>query len=305
MNPSHALGRVFLVLALASIVGCEDFDDPSGVVNSAPASGGSSSREPYLDRLRSFQTQLQYHGPSPQDWTPERPPANTQEVHYQSGGLSLKAWVFRPAGDPTAKHPALVYFHGGFAFGASDLYDCKPFMDAGFVVMCPMLRGENGNPGNYELMLGEVADAEAAVGWIAEQSDVDRDRIFAFGHSVGGGVAALLSLRSGVPVQHSGSSGGLYGPSAFDGWDDIAPFDVSDPREREMRTLIGNIADMKFPHYAYLGRRDAFDEERRLAGQEAPSPNSPLIVTMVPGDHFASLQPAMMQYLAVVKEHAR
>lgn len=105
--------------------------------------------------------------------------------------------------------PALMFLHGGFAFGAGDLEACQAFMDAGYIVMCPMLRGENGNPGVFEMFLGEVEDAKAAAVWLAEQPGVDKSRIFAFGHSVGGGVSAMLSLRENVPVQHSGSSGGF------------------------------------------------------------------------------------------------
>lgn len=304
MSTCHR-GLTMLVVALAALAGCDKPVDQSRQNRSTHSSTISSLQTPYLDRLQDFKTSLHYNGPSPQDWQAEPRPDNTHEVIYESDDLSLKAWVFVPSNNQTSIHPALVYFHGGFAFGASDLEDCKPFMNAGFVVMCPMFRGENGNPGNYELMLREVADAKAAVQWIADQPYIDRNRIFAFGHSSGGGIAALLSLRSDVPVQHSGSSGGLYAPSVFDSWRDIVPFDLSDPRERELRTLLGNISDMKFPHYAYLGTQDTFENEKRLADQEMSSGNSKLTITMVEGDHFTSLQFAMMRYFATVNKSSR
>ena len=90
------------------------------------------------------------------------------------------------------------------------LNDCLPFLAAGFAVMTPTLRGENGNPGSFELFYGEVDDAEAAVRFLAAQPRIDSKRIYTFGHSVGGGISALLSLRPEIPVRKGGSSGGLY-----------------------------------------------------------------------------------------------
>ncbi len=72
-----------------------------------------------------------------------------------------------------------------------------------------MLRGENGNPGNYELFLTEVGDAKAAVRWLARQPFVDAKRVYTFGHSTGGAISALLSLREGVPAVNGGCWGGL------------------------------------------------------------------------------------------------
>ena len=83
-------------------------------------------------------------------------------MYYTSDGRKLKGWLFRPAPAAGGNPPVLVYFHGGFAFGADDFEACKPFADAGFVVFTPMLRGENGNPGDFEMYMGEVDDARAA-----------------------------------------------------------------------------------------------------------------------------------------------
>lgn len=119
--------------------------------------------------------------------------------------------------------------------------------------MTPMLRGENGNPGNYELFLGEVDDARAAVKWLAGQPYVNPQRIYVFGHSVGGGVAAVLPLLDDVPMRHSGSSGGLYDHTTFLVWqiDDTVPFE-NNPMERSVRLLVGNSQFLQHPHYAYL-----------------------------------------------------
>jgi hypothetical protein len=47
----------------------------------------------------------------------------------------------------------------GTSLGNGDLHDVQPFIDAGWTVLAPTYRGENGNPGTIELWLGEVQDA--------------------------------------------------------------------------------------------------------------------------------------------------
>jgi dienelactone hydrolase len=253
-----------------------------------------------FEQFRSgFRTKLVKVGPSPQGYDIESPPENVTEIQYPSGPLSLKAWVYRPPGVEEPR-PALVFFHGGFAFGGEDLMEsCRPAIDAGYVVMGPMLRGENGNPGNFELFLGEIDDARAACQWLAQQPYVDRSRIYTFGHSVGGGVSAVLSLLDDVPIQHGGSSGGLYGHITFLGWNDIVPFENT-PRERSARLLVGNAHLMRRPHYGYLGTEDdAFHDTMNALQKEAT--NDLLTMELVPGDHFTSFDESLRRYLRVVE----
>jgi acetyl esterase/lipase len=268
----------------------------------APAAGGAAPTDsrPYLERRAKFQTKLVKRGKSPQPWENEPLAANVTQVTYPSGSLSLKGWVHRPPqGGP--KFPALVFFHGGFAFGMDDLAACRPFMDAGFVVMAPATRGENGNPGDFELFLGEVDDAKAACVWLSQQPYVDASRIYTFGHSVGGGISALLSLQDDVPVRHGGSSGGLYSEATFSQWSDITPFDTSNVEEKQLRILVGNVAHMKRKHFAYLGTTDvAFHPAEARARSEAPG-TSLLTLERSPGDHFTSFEPALRKYLEVVR----
>jgi len=257
------------------------------------------AEEKYLTMRDGFKTHLTKKGPSPQSYEKESPPAGVQEVRYPSAGRNLKAWVARPTGDGT-KLPVLVYFHGGFAFGADDFLECIPFLKAGFVVMTPMLRGENGNPGAYELYLGEVDDARAAIRWIASQDFVDRERIYTFGHSAGGVVSALVSLFDDCPVRLTGSSGGLYGPGIFAKMDkNEVPFDPTDPVECRLRSLIGNVRDMKSRHFAYVGAEDKFQEYQPALRETGT--DGKLKIAKLPGDHYSSLQESFQRYLAVVR----
>jgi len=254
----------------------------------------------YLDRLRSVESRLVYSGPAPQDYDDEQPPADVREVRYPSGDLSLKAWLALPKNESAEPLPALVYFHGGFAFGAADFEDARPFLNAGFAVMTPMLRGENGNPGSYELLLGEVDDAVAAVQWLASQPYIDRSRVHTFGHSVGGAISALLALRADVPIAYTGGAGGLYPPTIFESWRDIVPFDVQRDEEASVRLLLGNLQWMQRPHFAFLGESDEALVSRYYAEKEGDGSESQLIVRVLPGDHFSSLPGATEAYLRII-----
>jgi acetyl esterase/lipase len=227
------------------------------------------------------------------------PPSGVNEVAFMSGELKLRAWVAYPRGSSLhEKVPAVVYFHGGFAFGPGDFEDAKPFLDAGYALMCPMLRGENGNPGNFELFMGEVDDAKAAVEWLARQDRIDASRIFTFGHSAGGAISALLSLHD-VPIRHGGSSGGLYGESFFHRVP-YMPFDANDWVEIQMRILVGNTKWMRNTHYAFVGEADA---SQAVAEATTESVDQQLLtVITIEGDHHSSLAPSIQTYLEAIKD---
>jgi len=255
----------------------------------------------FLERRATFKTNLTRRGPTPQDWQKETPPPGVRQITYQSGSIQLPAWFYVPVVPGGQKVPAVVYFHGGFAFGASDFHDCKPFLDAGFAVMCPMLRGENGNPGDFEFALGEVDDGKAAVKWIASQPEIDSAHVYTFGHSSGGMISSLLSLLDDVPARHGGSSGGLYGPE-LDVWPrGFEPFDVRSEEERQMRSLVGNLRDMQRDHYAYVGNSDMIVPNIARAKSEAAGTKARLHTFEIPGDHHTSLPLAMQEYVKVIQ----
>jgi len=258
------------------------------------------SDAPFARRRAAFRTKLLWHGSAPQEAPPLSPPDGVELITYQSGRLELKAWIAFPR-YRTSRHPALVYFHGGFALGPSDLDHCRPFLDAGYVVMCPMLRGENGNPGDFEMFFGELDDAKAAVNWLSQQSFVQTGQIYTFGHSAGGAISALLSLVDDVPVRLTGSAGGLYGPETFDAWGDFVPFDLNNPVEREMRLLLGNVRHMQRSHYAYIGRLDRLQQHLPRARREMADGGSRLIIFKTRGDHLSCLRPAMLDFLRVIR----
>ncbi|WP_165903886.1 alpha/beta hydrolase family protein [Hymenobacter gummosus] len=270
--------------ALALLGGCQ------------PASPDTQTS--YHQQKAAFHTRLTKTGPAPQDYEELRSDADVWLVKYPAGSWQLKGLLARPNVDSSQRRPALVYLHGGFALGAGDVAACQPFLDAGYVVFAPAYRGENGNPGHFELFWGEVDDAKAAVRWLARQPYVDSTRVYAFGHSIGGGVAGLLALESGVPMRFSGGSGGMY-EASFAGWEEMLPFDPNKPGEGRLRVLRDQLPLLQHPHYAYLGTADEgfgpeIPELQRLAE------GTKLTVVPTPGDHFSSLEPAMHQFLRLI-----
>jgi dienelactone hydrolase len=253
--------------------------------------------ESFADRRAHHHTKLIKHGPSPQSFVDEQPPPGVEEVRYHSGELELKAWFAHPT---TKRAPALIYFHSGFAFGRSDFEDVRPFVDAGFAVMAPMLRGENGNPGDYELYYGEVDDARAAVAWLRARPEVDPNHVYAFGHSAGGVISALVSFYPDTGLRISGSAGGLYGIGGVRGRE---PFDPRDRDEGLLRVPAPNADQFRVPHFGYVGADDQPARQgAEYAARLADEAHAPLTVEVLPGNHFTSLPAAVMKFLSRVQE---
>ncbi len=261
----------------------------------APVSPGKivPNNQTFTQWRERFQTNIIGFEVNPETRQRTSLPPNIQQVRYSSNGRRLKAFLHQPKG-PDKPLPGLVFLHGGFTLSADDMKSVLAITKDRFVVMAPAMRGENGNPGTLELMCGEVDDARAAIQWLATQSFVDSKHIYAFGHSVGGATSALLSLRSNVPIVHSGSCGGIYTERIFDEWADMVPFDNT-AAERKARLLVGNLPHMQRHHFAFLGKSDPLRQELKL-----PASDSKLSVEIVPGDHFTSFEESLQGYLKVI-----
>ena len=208
-------------------------------------------KEDYAQARLRFHTRLMRKGPAPQSWKPVKPPAGVSEIEYPSGDLRLKAWVNRPA-DETHRYPAVLFLHGGFSFDTSDWDETKPYRDAGFIVLTPLLRAENGQPGAFSYYYDEVCDVLAAADYLSKQPYVDAKRLFVAGHSVGGTMTLYAALASRRFCAAAAFSGGPY----FIDRPDL-PFDKSDPREILLRSPIAYAGSVKCPLRLYYGTEEA------------------------------------------------
>lgn len=275
---------------------------PDAVTSTTAETHGPKAAVPYLAERARFVTKLTRIGPAPGASKPPVPPPGVEVVTYPSGDLKLRAWLSTPDGVQTRASPAVAFFHGGFGLSPAFVEMARPFHDAGFVVMYPMLRGENGNPGTSEILLGEVDDAAAAVRWLASRSGVDASQVFTYGHSMGARVALLLSLRDDVPVRMGGGSAGLYSADGLKRWDSIAPFDVTDERERRMRSPVDFLQTMGHRHVTFVGR-DEYSAER-IAEFRRFAVGTRLEIREVDGDHMGCFAPALTEFLRIVRHES-
>lgn len=300
---------------LVLLAGCRPAESstppPTGTLADPTAPEGSYL--PFLERKTVHVTELRTDAPSPGRFEEGFVPQGATAVRYPSGEHELLAWLFLPPdADADQPVPGLVYLHGAFSLGPKDAAAIRPFVDAGLAVLTPALRGENGNPGRLELLYGEVDDAVAATQWLAAHPRVDGEHVYAVGHSIGGGVAALLALHPEAPVRLTGSVGGLYVPETFQRWSrskgnaGLVRFDPFDPAEGTLRTLGPNVRDLAHPHHAYVGDDDPwFHPNAEQVRAEAERFGVPLTVERVPGDHMSSLPAALERFSARIEADLR
>jgi predicted acyl esterase len=114
-------------------------------------------------------------------------------------GVDLAATLYEPStAPPPAGHPAIVLFHG-LGGKRQDLDFLARAFAGSFAVLTLDARG-HGQSGGLVSIDGprEMTDVKAVFNWLAARPEINRNRIGAWGISLGGG-AVLRSLVEGVP----------------------------------------------------------------------------------------------------------
>ena len=129
-----------------------------------------------------------------------------KQVEFKSGGLRLRGMLHLPRSRGRA--PGVVVFHGftGNRIGGDFLPVrlSRALAGEGIASLRFDFAGSGESEGEFVDMtvLTELADARAALGYLARHKAVDANRLGVYGHSLGGLVAAMLledaRLRSGV-----------------------------------------------------------------------------------------------------------
>lgn len=250
---------------------------------------GSEVDTDFLRVRKQTGTQLATVGPAPDLY---RDPATTEGMRlsrYWSDGNELKVWQLVASNKrlwSERGYPVVVYIHDGTTMTEDELTHAQTFRDAGFWVVLPTFRGENGNLGAHELLFGELEDLVAATHFTATLPEIDPARIAIFGHGTGGMLSALASLVPQLPVQTSVSSAGLRPESAFEVLQ--GPF-IDSQRERRLRLFGPNIEQMQSSHLACVAERDpaVYAEAQRLRTL-ALEGNLPLSLLRVSGSRSGS-----------------
>lgn len=259
----------------------------------------------YQDYFLNFKTKLITISKSPQYY--EEIDSTLKEIstiYYYSDTLRLKAYLWNKNIDSSQRKPAIVYFHGGFALDEEELFVCKKFIENGFIVLTPSLRGEMGNPGNFELLMGEIRDARQAVKWLAKQKWVDSTNIYTFGHSIGGAISFSLSFFDDLPIKLGGSSAGLYEEHFFESLSNNGvdiPFSISDSNEVYVRLPIFFVQYMVRRHVMYCGKDDMHAQlMKEYFSDLCANKTFKLELIDVEGDHFSSLEKSLFEFYKLI-----
>lgn len=230
--------------------------------------------EDYADARRKFHTKLLREGPAPhQDCKPSKPPVGVSEVDFPSGALRLRAWLSSPSTHDKHKYPAVLFLHGGFCFDLSDWQETEAFREAGFIVMLPNRRGENGQPGNFTMFYDEVEDVMSAAEYLRTQPNIDQTRLYVAGSSTGGTLAMLAALayphfRAAASFSGSPDAVGYTRHAVAIGNQADVPFDYRDAKELQLRSARAYAASFKCPARLYYGT-----EEKHFALSTQPTAN--------------------------------
>ena len=228
--------------------------------------------KPLLESKKTHQTNLTTKAPVQGSFRMP-PPPEARAVTYQSDGRQLLAWIVtkkRPYGAPVTmtqeRHPGLLYCHGGYAIHADTVSEVRPYTNKGFVVLIPTWRGENGNPGNYEMCYGEVDDAANALDYLRSMPNVDREQVFATGIGMGGTIAMLLAESTSNLKKAAACSAypNMFEAGPYSG----APFDPKDDQELNLRSPARHVNSLKCPLYLEYGNEDEESRKYLLQARE-------------------------------------
>jgi dipeptidyl aminopeptidase/acylaminoacyl peptidase len=252
-----------------------------------PLLSGDYAKERHL-----FRTDLLSKGPAPDIYERLVTPSTAERLFYRSGvgeELELVAWVSRYTRSEKPK-PAVLFLHGGNAIGQGHWQLMKPYVEAGYVVMIPSMRGENGQKGNFSGFYDEVADVLAASNRLRHLPGVDPHRMFLAGHSIGGTLAMLAAMsthrfRAVAPISGNPDAYAFFGRYPQD-----IRFNTGNPREYQMRSPLCYAHSFKSPVKLFHGTEEAhFDSRLALLAKRATAAGVKMDMATVPGSHNSAL----------------
>ncbi len=244
-------------------------------------------KEDYGEARKRFHTNLLRKGPSPEQSAPLGTPAGARRVMYRGGpdgSIELIAWI-SPYEPSTKLKPAVLFLHGGNATGDGHWELMKAYWEAGYVVMLPSFRGENGQAGNYSGFYDETSDALAAASYLEDLPGIDKNRFFLAGHSNGGTLALLASMtrkfRASAPI-----SAGVNSWRYFGRFEREVRFDENDQQEFVMRSSVCFGHSLKCPTLLLRGTEERpFDADHQLLMDRAKSTGVSIEAKLLPGNH--------------------
>lgn len=289
-----AITRAVLVTLLALTAPTAGATEPGPNPDGTIAPLISLAPRDYRSDRRRYHTQLLRRGPAPGSDTMPGLPNDAQEIQFRSGTLTLKAWMGQPSAERRRRRPAVIFLHGGFSFGQDAWDAAQPYRKAGFMLVTPILRGENGQQGVYSLFYNEVEDVVALLNALRRRADVDRRHIYLAGHSIGGTLALLASLAS-HRFKATASLSGSPDQAIFVKYGidpDQVPFDPSDVLEVQLRSPLAYARSFRTPVLLIYGTGEP---HFRLSSQKLASIARTVSYAEVEGDHLSAVPAGISQ----------
>lgn len=250
----------------------------------------------YMKAREHFRTHLLRKGPAPDKYESLDPPSGAERIFYRSGrtgSVNLAAWVSKYKREKKLK-PAVLFLHGGNAMGVGQWNPIQGYVDAGYVVMMPSLRGENGQSGIFSGFYDEVDDVLSAADRLAHLPGIDPKRVFLAGHSVGGTLAMLSAMssykfRAAVPI-----SGNPNAYRFFTRYPDDIRFDDSVPHEFEVRSAVCYAHSFKCPiMLLHASSETNFDQGNELLIKRAKAAKASITSNVIEGTHLSEIPGAV------------
>ena len=200
------------------------------------------------------------------------------------------------------KHPAVIWAHGGFGGIDEEFWKPAPrandqsaraFRAAGIVLAVGSWRGENDNPGDYELYYGEVDDFLAIAEHVRKLPYVNPERIYLAGHSSGGTLVLLAAERSDR-FRAAFSIGGdpiFDDPETYKRYAGV-PFDAGNATETLLRSSAPFVRSIRRPTFHFEGGGYRSVGIAQWMAHEARKVEAPFhSFGMLQADHFTILAP--------------
>jgi dipeptidyl aminopeptidase/acylaminoacyl peptidase len=127
-----------------------------------------------------------------------------EQFTYESEGLTVGAYLYRPRKQSAGPLPVIVYNRGSYTrpsgFAGEMLVMANRYGQAGFIVVAPHYRGSNGWQGRDEMGGADLADLMNVAPQLARIEGADVSRVYLSGESRGG-MMVYQALRDRFPAK--------------------------------------------------------------------------------------------------------